>query len=70
MLRVSEIGGSLDDKGQICPVVVSSIAKCDEKKRQIDYIGAAITIDGYKMNVKFTNSTHEVIEEHDLDLIK
>lgn len=70
MLAVSEIGGKLDDKGQICPVIVGSRETRDEKRAMVDFTGAAITIDGYKMKVQFTNSNHESTFEQTLDLIK
>ena len=69
--EISPIGGRLDDKGQICPVVVGSRDIVDPNtKKQIDFIGCAIVLDGSDMEVRFTNSAHEVVEAHTLRLIQ
>ncbi len=67
---ISEIGGRIDSKGQICPVIVGSRDVLDENRKKISFIGCAMTIDGDKMKVEFTNSNHECLESNTIDLIK
>ena len=63
-----EIGGDIDQKGQPCTVVVGSRDVLDENRKRVSFVGGAYTIDGDKMKVEFTNSDHEVLEEHIVDL--
>ena len=67
---VSEIGGKIDSKGQICPVIVGSRDILDENRKKVSFLGCAMTIDGDKMKVEFTNSEHECLESQTIDLIK
>lgn len=58
---VSEIGGKLDSKGQPCPVTVGSKPVYDKGGNLSDFIGCAITLDGGKISVSFTDSKHNVL---------
>lgn len=67
--EISPIGGKLDSKGQICPVVVGSKEVTDpETKKIVDFIGCAVTLSGEKAKVCFTNSAHAAVEEHTVEL--
>ena len=67
--EISPIGGKLDSKGQICPVVVGSKEVTDpETKKIVDFIGCAVTLSGKKAKVCFTNSAHAAVEEHTVEL--
>lgn len=67
--EISPIGGKLDDKGQVCTVVVGSREINDpETKKNIDFVGCAVTLSDKKAKVCFTNSAHEVLEEHTVEL--
>lgn len=68
--RIGEVGGPYDQKGQPCTLVIGSTDVVDERGKKISFIGGAYTLDGDKMKVEFTNSQHEVVEEHSIDLIK
>lgn len=67
--EVSHIGGQLDSLGQICPVVVGSRPVHGESKDMQDFVGCALTLDENSMQVEFTNSSHEVLDEETLSLI-
>lgn len=66
---VSEIGGRIDHKGQTCPTIVGSREVMDGRKK-VDFIGCAITLDGLKAKVEFTNGAHEVVDSVELELKK
>lgn len=67
--EISPIGGKLDDKGQVCTVVVGSREISDpETKKNIDFIGCAVTLSDKKADVRFTNAAHEVLEDHTIEL--
>ena len=67
---VSHKGGPLDSKGQICPVIVGSREIRDERRRMTDFIGCAMTVDGNKMKVEFTNKDHDITGSETIELIK
>lgn len=66
---VAHKGGNLDSKGQICPVIIGS-REAKDKDGKNDFIGCAMTIEGNKMKVEFTNKTHEVMGGETIELIK
>ena len=61
---VSPAGGPLDCKGQICPVVISGQPVFDENRNRTDHIGAAMVLDGDRLEVSFTDSKKQVLEQH------
>lgn len=67
--EISEIGGKLDSKGQICPVIVGSREIVNKDRKKVDFYGCAMTIDGGKMEVEFTNIRHEAVESHSIQLL-
>ena len=68
--EISPVGGQLDSLGQICPVVVGSrMVKSEQTKKNVDFVGCAIVLDGENMTVSFTNSKHEVLESETLKII-
>lgn len=62
--KIYEIGGDIDQKGQPCTVVVGSRDVLDENRKRVSFVGGAYTIENDGMKVEFTNSDHEVMEEH------
>ena len=63
---VSKIGGELDSKGQPCPVIVGSCSVRGQNNVVTDFIGCALTIDGGKTDVMFTDSEHNVLSRETL----
>lgn len=66
--EISPVGGKLDDKGQICPVIIGSRAVVGDDKKINDFIGCAITLENNNAVVRFTNKNHKCIEKHNLVL--
>ncbi len=64
-IEISPVGGQLDDKGQHCPVIVAA----KPVQHYQDFMGSALTLDGGKMIVRFTDSSKTVNAETTLDLI-
>lgn len=67
--EVSLAGGRIDQKGQICPVVVGSRETVDPETRKCNgFIGCAVTLTEGKAIVRFTNAEKKVLEETILPL--
>lgn len=67
--EISPIGGQLDSKGQICPVIVGSKPETDpQTQKHIGFIGCALTLSGGKAHISFTDAEHHVREEQTLTL--
>ena len=67
-IEISPVGGQLDSKGQICPVIVGSVDARDPDTNEASFVGCAITLSDGKAYVRFTNSAHKVVAQHILDL--
>lgn len=67
-IEISPVGGQLDSKGQICPVIVGSVDARDPDTNEASFVGCAITLSDGKADVRFTNSAHKVVAQHILDL--
>ena len=68
--EISPIGGKLDNKGQVCPVIVGSRGVTDpDTRKNSDFVGCAFTLDGTSMTVSFTTAEHKVLQTQTLDLI-
>ncbi len=63
--EISHTGGKYDSKGQPCPVIIGSTRGWGEF-----FAGCAVTFDGLKADVRFTNDKHELIGGETLDLVK
>ena len=66
--EISPIGGKLDDKGQVCPVVIGSRDITDSSRKLVDFVGCAIVLDNSNAQILFTNKSHSVVEVNELKL--
>ena len=66
--EISNKGGRLDSKGQICPVIVGSKFSTNDKNVMTSFVGCAATLDKNKMKVCFTDDGHNVIFSEELIL--
>lgn len=68
--EISPVGGHLDSKGQVCPVVIGSDFHWDEERKADNFIGCAVTLDGDEADVRFTDSFGDVSGRQRIKLSK